>query len=187
MEKRKWRMQIEIALFASIGVVFNMLSINFMPQGGGISLQMIPMLLMAIRWGMMAGMLTGLLIGLVDVATGVPVYHWAQVLLDHCLASAAVGLAALLNKPIHHALRLTHKGRLVLALTAAICVAGFFKFFVHVISGVIFFSMFANGQNVWVYSIVYNATPMIPTIIVTVICMSLLLTTTPKLVIPKLA
>lgn len=187
MEKRKWRMQIEIALFASIGAVFDMLSINFMPQGGGISLQMIPILLMAIRWGMMAGMLTGLLIGLVDVATGVPVYHWAQVLLDHCLANAAVGLAAILNKPIHHALRMSTKGRLVWALSAAICVAGFCKFFVHVISGVVFFSMFANGQNVWIYSIVYNATPMIPTIIVTIICMALLLTASPKLVIPKLA
>lgn len=51
MEKRKLRMWIEIALFASIGVIFDMLTINFMPQGGGISLQMIPILLIAIRWG----------------------------------------------------------------------------------------------------------------------------------------
>ncbi|MGM9951394.1 MAG: energy-coupled thiamine transporter ThiT [Lysinibacillus sp.] len=187
MEKRKLRVWIEIALFASIGVVFDMLTINFMPQGGGISLQMIPILLMAIRWGLVAGFSTGILIGLIDVATGVPVYHWAQVFLDHCLANAAVGFAAFLNKPIHRALRTFHKRKLVLSLTVAICIAGFFKFFVHVISGVIFFYMFANGQNVWLYSIIYNATPMLPTIGVTIVCTTLLLTSSPKLVIPKLA
>ncbi|KGR83285.1 energy-coupled thiamine transporter ThiT [Lysinibacillus odysseyi] len=187
MEKRKLRMWIEIALFAGIGVIFNMMSINFMPQGGGISLQMIPILLIAIRWGVIAGFSTGLLMGFIDIATGVPVYHWAQVLLDHCLANAVVGFVALLNKPIHHALNNSHKRKLTLSLTAAISMAGFFKFFVHVISGVIFFYMFADGQNVWLYSIIYNATPMVPTIGVTIVCTTLLLTSSPKLVLPKLA
>lgn len=187
MEKRKLRMWIEIALFASIGVIFDMLTINFMPQGGGISLQMIPILLIAIRWGLLAGVSTGMLIGFIDIATGVPVYHWAQVFLDHCLANAAVGMAALLNKPIHDALHNGRKQKLILFLTAAICMAGFFKFWVHVISGVIFFYMFADGQNVWLYSIIYNATPMVLTIGVTIICTILLLTSSPRLVIPKLA
>ena len=179
-------MWVEIALFASIGVVFDMLTIQFMPQGGGISLKMIPILLITIRWGLIAGFSTGMLIGFIDVATGVPIYHWAQVLLDHCLANAVVGTAAFLNKPIHQALRNSSRKRLALSLTAAIGMAGFFKFFVHVISGVIFFHMFANGQNVWLYSIVYNATPMVPTIVLTIVCTTLLLASSPKLVTPRL-
>jgi thiamine transporter len=38
----------------------------------------------------------------------------------------------------------------------------------HVLSGVIFFASYApEGQNVWIYSLVYNATVMVPSIILT--------------------
>ena len=168
MQPKKLRMLVEIALFASIGVIFDMLTFNFMPQGGGISLKMIPILLITIRWGFLAGFSTGMLVGFVDVATGATVYHWAQVFLDHCLANAVLGFSAIFNKPIRAALQ--------------DC-----KYIVHVISGVIFFYMYANGQNVWLYSIIYNATPMIPTTIIVIICMVLLLSTAPKLVKPKFA
>lgn len=179
-------MLVEIALFASMGVIFDMLTFNFMPQGGGISLKMIPILLIALRWGFLAGVSTGMLIGFIDVATGITIYHWAQVFLDHCLANAAVGVVALFNKPIHAALRDGRKTALNVSLLTGIVLASFCKYIVHVISGVIFFYMYANGQNIWLYSIIYNATPMIPTTILCMICMSILLTSAPMLVKPKL-
>ena len=187
MQPKKLRMLVEIALFASIGVIFDMLTFNFMPQGGGISLKMIPILLITIRWGFLAGFSTGMLVGFVDVATGATVYHWAQVFLDHCLANAVLGFSAIFNKPIRAALRDCNKRVLVISLTTAILLASFCKYVVHVVSGVIFFYMYANGQNVWLYSIIYNATPMIPTTVIVVICMVLLLSTAPKLVKSKFA
>jgi len=49
-------------------------------------------------------------------------------------------------------------------------VASALRLIVHILSGVIFFSSYApEGQNVWVYSTVYNATFLIPTTIVTYI------------------
>ena len=180
-------MLVEIALFASIGVIFDMLTFSFMPQGGGISLKTIPILLITIRWGFLAGFSTGMLVGFVDIATGATVYHWAQVFLDHCLANAVLGFSAIFNKPIRAALRDRNKRVLVISLMTAILMASFCKYIVHVISGVIFFYMYANGQNVWLYSIIYNATPMIPTTIIVIICMVLLLSTAPKLVKSKFA
>ncbi|MER2191624.1 MAG: energy-coupled thiamine transporter ThiT [Solibacillus sp.] len=185
MQQKKLRMLVEIALFASIGVIFNMLTFDFMPQGGGVSLMMIPIFLIAIRWGFLAGFSTGMLIGFVDVATGATVYHWAQVLLDHCLASAVVGTIALVNKLIHGALRDGNKRTLILALTFGVLIASLCKYIVHVLSGVIFFYMYANGQNIWLYSIIYNAIPMIPMTIVSVLVIILLLTSVPKFAQPK--
>lgn len=187
MQNKKLNMMVEMALFAGIGVVLNMLSLSFMPQGGGISLAMIPILLISFRWGFSAGFVTGMLIGLIDVASGVTIYHWAQVFLDHCLANAVVGVAGLFRRPIHHAIRNENKRVVMLYTAVAVLICSFLKFAVHVISGVVFFSMYANGQNIWMYSIVYNATPMIPVTAITIICMGLLLTSAPKLVKTKFA
>lgn len=182
MRQAKLSMYIEMALFASMASILDKLTIDFMPQGGGVSLAIIPIALIAVRWGFVAGCTTGLLVGLVDVATGVTVYHWAQVFLDHCLANIVIGLIALCNKPIHEALRTRKKRRMQFTVAIGLLFACFCKFIVHVVSGVIFFSMYANGQNVWIYSIVYNATPMIPTTIVCIIGFNALLLAAPKLV-----
>jgi thiamine transporter len=40
----------------------------------------------------------------------------------------------------------------------------------HVLSGVIFFASYApEGQNVWIYSLVYNASFMAPSVIITAV------------------
>jgi thiamine transporter len=52
----------------------------------------------------------------------------------------------------------------------AVLVAGASRLIVHILSGVIFFGSYApEGQNVWGYSTIYNATFLIPTTIVTYI------------------
>ena len=49
-------------------------------------------------------------------------------------------------------------------------VAGFSRFLCHVVSGAIFFAKYApEGQNPWIYSIVYNATFIIPALILSAI------------------
>jgi thiamine transporter len=52
----------------------------------------------------------------------------------------------------------------------AVVVASALRLIVHILSGVIFFGSYApEGQNVWAYSTIYNATFLIPTTIITYI------------------
>ena len=37
----------------------------------------------------------------------------------------------------------------------------------HVLSGVVFFASYAEGKNVWLYSLGYNGTYMVPEMVVT--------------------
>ena len=41
----------------------------------------------------------------------------------------------------------------------------------HVLSGVVFFAEYAGDQNPWIYSIVYNATYLVPELIISLIVM----------------
>lgn len=182
LRNKKLRMMTEIAIFASIGLIFDLLTVTFMPQGGGLSLKMLPIIIISIRWGIGAGMTIGFLIGLLGIATGGTIYHWAQAGLDYCLANAFVGVIGILRKPILQATSLMQKKRATFYIVIGVIVSGFLKFFVHVVSGVIFFSAYANGQPIWIYSIVYNASHSLPSLILTLICSVALLTKKARLI-----
>ena len=56
------------------------------------------------------------------------------------------------------------------------------KFLAHVISGAVFFGNYApKGTPVWIYSLVYNGTYMLPSFIVCTIVLCILLLTAPRL------
>ena len=108
-------MLVEIAIFASIGLVLDKLTFS-MPQGGSVSFVMLPIVLMGIRWGLKGGLTTGFLIGILQIAFGAKIYHWAQGLMDYGVAFTVVGLAALMRKPLLDATKDT-KGRIILWVT----------------------------------------------------------------------
>ena len=86
-------MLMEIAIFASVGLVLDQISFKLWPQGGSISLVMLPILLIAIRWGLSAGLITGLLIGILQVVFGAYVLHWLKEFLFVLLLFAALFIA----------------------------------------------------------------------------------------------
>lgn len=59
MDKKKLLMMVEIAIFGAIGIVLDQFSFTLWAQGGSISFVMVPIMLMAIRWGLPAGLATG--------------------------------------------------------------------------------------------------------------------------------
>lgn len=66
-------------------------------------------------------------------------------------------------------------------MTIGVLLGATLSFITHVLSGVVFFSQYAGDQNPWIYSIIYNATHMIPSAILTIIVGSLLFSTAPRL------
>src|SRR6056297_961972 len=157
------RMLAEIGVAVALAVVVNFLKLWRMPQGGSVSLEMLPILVIAFRWGLGAGIFGGLAYGLLQLMFGAYVIHPIQLIMDYPLPYMVLGVAGMFK---------IRKDDIIqpLKMFWAVVVASTLRLIVHILSGVIFFSSYApEGQNVWVYSTVYNATFLIPTTIVTYI------------------
>ncbi|CAM5466230.1 Energy-coupled thiamine transporter ThiT OS=Lysinibacillus sphaericus OX=1421 GN=LS41612_03440 PE=4 SV=1 [Lysinibacillus sphaericus] len=75
MDKKRLLMLVEIAIFAAVGLVLDQVSFKVWAQGGSVSLVMIPIILMAFRWGLLSGLTTGLLIGVLQTMFGAYIVH----------------------------------------------------------------------------------------------------------------
>lgn len=148
---------VEIGLTLALAAVLNTVKVFEMPQGGTVSLVMLPIFILAVRRGAGVGVLAGGLYGLVDVMIDPFVVHWVQFLLDYPVAYGAVGLSGLLAGTVKSGIaqgRITRA--LLIGLVPAVIVGSLGRYAAHVASGVVFFAEFAEGQPVLAYSAVYN-------------------------------
>lgn len=189
MRNKRVLLMVEIAIFAALGFVLDFIAFR-MPQGGSVSLVMIPIVLMAFRRGVGAGIITGLLVGLLQIVTGfisvAPLsfgFVVMQVVLDYLLAYGVVGLAGVMRGRYMEAVQSKKTGKVFAMVALGVLIGSFLRYTVHVITGILFFGMFAEG-NVFIYSAVYNATYMIPVALVAAIVCSLLFITAPRLTRP---
>ncbi|MEK4701225.1 energy-coupled thiamine transporter ThiT [Solibacillus sp. FSL R7-0668] len=181
MDKKKLLMMVEIAIFGAIGIVLDQFSFTLWAQGGSISFVMVPIMLMAIRWGLPAGLATGLIIGVLQMMFGAYIVHWLQAILDYGLAFTVVGLVAVIRKPLLQAAKDLNKTKMGIYIVLGALLGGTLRFISHLLAGVIFFKEYAGDDNVWIYSIIYNASYMLPATILTALVAVLLFTTAPRL------
>lgn len=172
---------IEIAIFGAIGYVLDQLKFSVWAQGGSVSLAMLPIVLMAIRRGISAGLATGLIVGLLNMTINPYIVHWAQATLDYLFAFTFVGFAALVREQVLDGAAANNKKKIAWFVVLGTIVGGLLRFICHTIAGAIFFKEYAGDQNAWIYSIVYNGTYMVPSIILTAIAASLIFTAGPRL------
>jgi thiamine transporter len=174
-------MMIEVAIFAAIGIVLDQLSFRLWAQGGSISLVMVPIVLMAFRWGTIPGLVTGFLIGTLQAMMGGYILTPLQGFIDYFLAFTVVGLAGIIRRRLLKAGKEGKKKKMVAYITIGTFIGGLLRYIAHTAAGIVFFAEYAGKQNVYLYSIIYNGSFMIPAIILTIIVASLLFTTAPKL------
>lgn len=161
MQNEKLRIMTEIAMAVALSTVLSFLRLWRMPMGGSVNLEMLPILFVAFRHGGPAGIITGLLHGTVQLIAGAYVVHPAQFLLDYPLAYGLLGIAGFF--PIFA----KDKTIKIKNFLAAFIIGGFGRLLSHVLAGVIFFAEFApEGQNPWVYSLIYNLSHIIPALII---------------------
>ncbi len=163
---RDTRVLTEAALAVALAFVLGFFVLFKMPFGGSVSLEMIPLILLALRQGWKVGIVAGAAYGLLDLAIDPYVVHPVQFLLDYPLAFGALGLAGLFQP--------TARGA-VLGATVAVLA----RFSFHFLSGVVFFASFApEGFNPYLYSAAYNAAYLVPSlgiaIVVTVVLLKAL-------------
>jgi len=158
------RVLTEAALAVALAFVLGLIKVFEMPFGGSISLEMVPLILLALRQGPWVGIAAGAAYGLLDLITP-PVFavHPVQVLFDYPLAFGVLGLAGFFRPAVRGAILGT-------------VVAVFARFLCHFVSGVVFFASYApEGWNPYLYSAVYNAAYLVPSLAVALIAVVVLL------------
>ena len=163
---RDTRVLTEAALAVALAFVLGFVVLFKMPFGGSVSLEMIPLILLALRQGWKVGIVAGAAYGLLDLAIDPYVVHPVQLLLDYPLAFGVLGLAGLFKPTVQGAVT----GATVAVLARFVC---------HFLSGVIFFASYApEGMNPLFYSAAYNAAYLAPSlgivIVVTVVLLKAL-------------
>lgn len=122
-----------------------------MPNGGSLTLaSLLPVMLYSYLFGAKKGVFVGFAYGVLQAVQDPWIIHPAQFLLDYPVAFAAAGLAGLFApvKPLNKLPQVS--------FSLGALVAGVLRFACHVLSGVFAFEAYAGGQNVWVYSLLYN-------------------------------
>ena len=153
----------EGSLCVALSVALSFIKLFAMPQGGSVSLGMLPLFLFAFRRGGNVGIAAGLAAGMLKLFLGGYVVHPLQAFLDYPVSYALLGTAGYFRKNIF-------------AGTAA---ASLLNLAASVASGVIFFSAYApKGMNVWLYSFIYNAWTVVPE--------ALICTTLTCLILPRI-
>jgi thiamine transporter len=149
---RDTRVLTEAAIAVALAFVLANFPLFKMPFGGTVSLEMIPVILLALRQGWKVGVVAGAAYGLLNLAIDPYVVHPVQFILDYPLAFGALGLAGLFKPTVRGA---------VLGATVAVLA----RFACHFLSGVVFFASFApEGWNPYLYSAAYNATYLAPSL-----------------------
>jgi thiamine transporter len=148
-----------MAMTTAAAVALGNMRLLELPNGGSISLSLLPILALAVRRGAQPAAVAGAASGLVHVATGGVVVHPVQLLLDYGLGAMAPAVAAI-----------AHRRRQLLPL-GVVC-ASVVQYLCYVVSGAVFFA--AAGSGAWTFSAVYNATIVLPELIIALIAVPVL-------------
>jgi thiamine transporter len=178
MKNNKVLLMAEIAIMAALSLILGLISFKGLwANGGSVSLEMVPIFLLAFRRGLKAGVFTGLVVGMLQLLVNPQIYYFAQVILDYPLAFALAGVAGAFAPTIQQ-----NKGKRTILMVTGIFVGCLLRLVSHVLSGVIFFSEFApEGMNAWMYSILYNGSFMVVIFFITSFVVTLITNTSPKL------
>ena len=153
-------MLINVALMLALTIVLHQLRLFHMPQGGSITLgAMVPLLFLTYRYGAGIGCLAGFLYGMINLMQDAFIVHPLQVLFDYPLPYMALAIAAAVP------------GRLYAGAALAFSA----RFLCHYISGVVFFGSYAPpDMSPYLYSLVFNATYLVPEAVICLVILRIL-------------
>ena len=144
------------AVAITLAVVTSIYTLVQLPFGGSITLfRMFFICLIGYLYGPKVGVLTGIAYGFLDLMLEPFVVHPVQLFIDYPIAFGCLGLSGFFSKS-------------KLGIIKGYILGVFGRYVCHVISGIIFFYMYAGTQNPMIYSIGYNATYIVPEAVVTI-------------------
>ncbi len=102
MRNTNLQAMIESAILATFAMVIDILPLSIkLPTGGSISFAMIPIFIIAYRWGFKSAFLGGLVWGLLQIVVGdAYILTPVQAFIEYFIAFAFIGFAGLFYRPI---------------------------------------------------------------------------------------
>lgn len=164
MKTNTIKKMVTAAIMAALAVILTWVEIQVGPAGGSINIVMLPIILIAYRYGVLWGVGTGLVVGFVKCLIGGGIgWGLPSILLDYVLAYGAVGLAGITRK-------------LKFGLPIGALIGALARFVIHYISGITIYAIATATEisgittsNAWLYSLIYNGLYMLPSTIIVVI------------------
>ncbi len=150
----------EMAIFTALATALSNIVIYVMPQGGSITLaSMVPIIWLALRRGPKVGIVTGAIYGMIQFMLLPYAIDPFQVLFDYPFAFAVLGVAGFFpNRPV---------------IGSSIAIS--LRFVMHFISGAVWWApIYAPGVDPIVYSSVYNASYLLPELVISGIILYIL-------------
>lgn len=152
MGQSKTRMIAEAGVAIAIAQLLSFITLFHMPQGGSIkAASLVPLMIFAYRWGGTRGIWAGVVYGVLHFLLGFKSsIHYLSIILDYLVAYGAIGVCGYFKDNIT-------------GLVSGSIVAIALRWFASVTSGAVVFASYApQGQNPWIYSMIYNASYMVP-------------------------
>lgn len=152
MGQSKTPMIAEAGVAIAIAQVLSFITLFHMPQGGSIkAASLVPLMIFAYRWGGTRGIWAGVVYGVLHFLLGFKSsIHYLSIILDYLVAYGAIGVCGYFKDNIT-------------GLVSGSIVAIALRWFASVTSGAVVFASYApQGQNPWIYSMIYNASYMVP-------------------------
>lgn len=162
----------ESAMMIAVATLLSMAKLLDMPYGGSVTLaSMLPLVIIAYRYGTGWGLLTGFAYGAVQLALGgpknigyLPVRDFISVatliVADYLLAFAVLGLGGVFRKLC---------ARQATALTLGSILVAILRYGCHVLAGWTVWAQFDLSKAGLLYSLSYNATYMLPEMLILVV------------------
>ena len=168
-KKEKNRRLAESALMLALATILSELAVFSLPFGGSVTLfSQVPVILISYRYGVKWGLTTGLALSLIQLIFGIQNFSYVSgisafmilAFCDYIIAFSALGLGGMFKYKIKND---------VLAISLGGVLVTVIRFICHFISGATIWKEYAEGAPVLEYSFNYNASYMVPELIITVI------------------
>ena len=161
----------------ALSTVLSMVVLFHMPTGGSVTpFSMLPVMIIAYRYGFKWGLVTGAAYGVLQMFLGMGNLSYATnwlavvciILFDYVVAYMTVAFAGLFRKIKNQAL----------GFSIGMAIACVLRFICHFITGVTVWAEYAEDMPVMLYSAVYNGSYLLPemglTLVVGVVLLSVL-------------
>jgi thiamine transporter len=173
---------VEVAMFAALAYLLDFVAFKVWAQGGSVSLSMLPVFLIAYRWGLKGGLLTGFIYSALQLSTTSYIYSIPLAFMDYILAFTLLGLAGLFAGKIKKGISEGNKSKINLYIILGLFIGSSLRFVAHYIGGIVFFADFAPvGTPVALYSLLYNGSYMLPAFILCSIVLVLMVSSSNRL------
>ena len=159
----------EGAIFIALAQVLSYLKLFELPQGGSITIEMLPIFLYCARWGFGPGMLASFAYSILQaVLSSTYAWTWQSLIGDYLLAFTVLGFAGACSK--------LKGGFFIGTVVGCVC-----RFIVHFISGITIYRIYEPTElfnttfaNPYIYSAAYNGSYMVIDLVLCLVITALL-------------